>query len=155
MLLRLYLQLPACQPPSSSPPPSPPGAPVPRLPHAGALGVVPPVARGPGYVRVAHALGHPSRPADDVVRGDVGLTVLEPAYGARVGALRYVDDYVVYGRGAPIGVGVVAAVGRPPVRSPVVGAAGPARRGVGDVPLPRRPALGAPAGGGGGGPVRP
>src|ERR687893_3306426 len=131
----------------------PPSARIARVLYADALAVVLPVARVPGHVLVAHALGHPARPADDVVSGDVGIRVLEPAYGARVGALRYVDDYRVHGSDAPITVGVVAAVCRPPVRSPVVGAAGPTRRELGRVHPLRRQAQGLPGGDGRGGPT--
>jgi hypothetical protein len=98
----------------------PPMACVARVLYADALLVVSPVTRVPGYVLVVHTLSYPTRPADDVVRGDVRPWVVEPAYGARVGALRYVDNYVVYLCGTSIALGVIAAVGRSPDRSAVV-----------------------------------
>src|SRR5215210_790983 len=94
-----------------------------RVLYADALPVIMPVACMPGYVLVVHALGYVTSPADDVVCGDVRPGVLKPAYGAPVGALRNVDDYVVYCGCPSIGVGVVTAVGWPPDRSAVIGAA--------------------------------
>ena len=70
-------------------------APIARVLYADALSVDFPVARVPSYVRVVYALGEPSSSANDVVRGDVRPGVLKPAYGARVGALRYVNNYEV------------------------------------------------------------
>src|SRR3712207_6585422 len=101
----------------------PPVARVACVLDAYALPVVMPVARVPGYVLVAHALGDVPPAAHDVVGGDLGLGALEPAYGARVGALRYMDDYEVYRWDPSVGVGVVAAVGRPPDRPRIVGPA--------------------------------
>src|SRR5215218_6525187 len=73
----------------------PPMAPIARVLYADARSVELPVARVPGYVRVVYALGDPSSSANDVVRGDLRSGVLKPAYGPRVGALRYVDNYEV------------------------------------------------------------
>jgi hypothetical protein len=63
-----------------------------RVLYADALSVELPVAGVPSYVRVVYALGDPSSSANDVVRGDVRPGVLKPAYGARIGALRYVNN---------------------------------------------------------------
>ena len=101
----------------------PPMARVARVLYAYALPVVVPVACVPGYVRIVHALGHPAAPGHDVVRRGVGPWVLEPVYGTGVGALRYVNDNEVYHCDPSAGLGVVAAVGRRPDCSPVVGTA--------------------------------
>src|SRR3712207_3496331 len=93
-----------------------------RVLDADAVRVGVPPTGVPGDVLVAHALRHPAFPADDVVRRGLGGAVLEPAYGAGVGALRDVDDdlpYVV--GGLPVGVGVVARGGRTPYGLWVVG----------------------------------
>jgi hypothetical protein len=50
----------------------------------------------PGDVLVAHTLRHRASPADHVVSRRPGRAVLEPAYGAGVGALCDVDDDLAY-----------------------------------------------------------
>src|SRR5688500_9965304 len=80
-----------------------------RVLDADAVRVGVPRAGVPGDVLVAHTLRHPAFPADDVVRRRPGGAVLEPAYGAGVGALCDVDNdlpYIV--GGLPVGVSVVA-----------------------------------------------
>src|SRR5215211_4850568 len=113
----------------------PPLARVARVLYGDALPVESLVARVEGYILVAHTLGYRTPPADDIVRGDVCPGVLKPVYGARIGALRYVNNDEGYHRGTPVGLGEVAAVGRPPDCSPIVGAA------LGGVDLGGRPIM--------------
>src|SRR5215218_6365605 len=80
-----------------------------RVLDADAVCVRVPPTGVPGDVLVAHTLRHPAFPADDVVRRRSGGAVLEPAYGAGLGALCDVDNDLAYiVGGLPVGVGVVA-----------------------------------------------
>src|SRR4028118_887392 len=90
--------------------------------------VVGPIARMPGHVLVPDALEHRAPVPHHVVGGDVCARVLEPAHGARHGALGDVDEESVY-VDVPFAVearAVVAAVGRTPAGSSVV-RSGPSR----------------------------
>src|SRR5215207_7161227 len=95
-----------------------------RVFDADAVCVGVPPTSVPGDVLVAHTLRYPTFTADDVVRRRLGGAVLEPAYGAGVGALCDVDNdlpYIV--GGLPVGVSVVAKSGRTPYGLWVVGRA--------------------------------
>src|SRR5215208_5229626 len=67
-----------------------------RVLDADAVRVGVPPTSMPSYVLIAHTLRHPAFPAYDEVCRGLGGAVLEPAYGAGIGALCDVDDDLVY-----------------------------------------------------------